>query len=575
MEDCREIPFVLIENIELSALVSLSFEYRQHSHTRASSLEGSRLRAWAVLACLYAWSLGGNPKLKISTGWLTPFFIFLKHLIYMKLKFYLKQVFSLLIYTLFMAPCTINAATWADNGAYTISWYDKNQTSFDISTSQELAGLAYLVNNNFASFEGKTVYIQSDIDLSGREWIPIGTGSTIFQGTIEGNNATISNINIVSRTSNSPYKSGFWAALKNATISNLNLNGSLNIGESVIGVGFIAGSADNSLFQNININTIISYSMPNTSFSSSSNFSSVVGGVIGSSSYCTFTNVKSTTTLNYTFGAWNVNKPYGAVYVYCGGLVGSGSYSIFEKCHAINNFDIGIYGYETTSNYTTYDNSLTTFGGIVGSNSGSSSKIISCLAENKSFIGNHYNGTFDTKDFRYGGIVGYMSKDDNSTVKNCVAINRNYTVKGHSYIWQAAWYHTNSYFGGITYEAPKNFAGCYSNNDVIKNISMVKTDKLMENGSTSFSMSQMHSQSFVDELNFYSQLEFDSDNWELDEYGKLAIKQTNNNTSDGITLPKLTIKSGNAPIYNLSGQKVTHPVKGGIYIVSGKKVVVK
>ena len=43
----------------------------------------------------------------------------------------------------------------------------------------------------------------------------------------------------------------------------------------------------------------------------------------------------------------------------------------------------------------------------------------------------------------------------------------------------------------------------------------------------------------------------------------------------GIALPEAETENGNAPVYNLSGQKVTSPVKGGIYIVDGKKMVVK
>ena len=43
--------------------------------------------------------------------------------------------------------------------------------------------------------------------------------------------------------------------------------------------------------------------------------------------------------------------------------------------------------------------------------------------------------------------------------------------------------------------------------------------------------------------------------------------------SASITLPKL--KNGTAIIYTLHGQKVTSPVRGGIYILNGKKVVVR
>ena len=36
---------------------------------------------------------------------------------------------------------------WTDEGNYDISWYSADATEFTISTAQELAGLAYLVNN--------------------------------------------------------------------------------------------------------------------------------------------------------------------------------------------------------------------------------------------------------------------------------------------------------------------------------------------------------------------------------------------------------------------------------------------
>ena len=40
-----------------------------------------------------------------------------------------------------------------------------------------------------------------------------------------------------------------------------------------------------------------------------------------------------------------------------------------------------------------------------------------------------------------------------------------------------------------------------------------------------------------------------------------------------IALPE--IENGTAEIYNLAGQKVSSPVKGGVYVVGGKKVIVK
>ena len=57
------------------------------------------------------------------------------------------------------------------------------------------------------------------------------------------------------------------------------------------------------------------------------------------------------------------------------------------------------------------------------------------------------------------------------------------------------------------------------------------------------------------------------DSWEWIEYEGI------DDTATSIALPK--IENGTAAVYTLHGQKVTTPKKGGIYIVDGKKVVVK
>ena len=73
------------------------------------------------------------------------------------------------------------------------SWYNGNDTSFTLSTGEQLAGLAALVNdgNNFA---GKTVQLSQDIDLDNREWTPIGSSQDkAFKGSFNGNSHQIKN----------------------------------------------------------------------------------------------------------------------------------------------------------------------------------------------------------------------------------------------------------------------------------------------------------------------------------------------------------------------------------------------
>ena len=92
-----------------------------------------------------------------------------------------------------------SAATW--NGTADTSWYTghESKTEYHITTAEQLAGLAQLVNDKTASvsFEGKTIYLDNDLDLSGCQWTPIGNGSNFgryFAGTFDGQYHKITNL---------------------------------------------------------------------------------------------------------------------------------------------------------------------------------------------------------------------------------------------------------------------------------------------------------------------------------------------------------------------------------------------
>ena len=90
---------------------------------------------------------------------------------------------------------------WTSDGNYDASWYDGSRTEFTISTPEQLAGLAYLVNT-YHQFRGKTVTLANDIDLAEHLWVPIGRNSrnaqsvAIFGGTFDGGGHVIRNLNI-------------------------------------------------------------------------------------------------------------------------------------------------------------------------------------------------------------------------------------------------------------------------------------------------------------------------------------------------------------------------------------------
>ena len=94
------------------------------------------------------------------------------------------------------------AATW--DGTADTSWYvgHESDTEYRITTAEQLAGLAQLVNADpgTTNFAGKTFYLGNDLDLSGHEWISIGTANGgnrpeySFCGVFDGQGHVISNL---------------------------------------------------------------------------------------------------------------------------------------------------------------------------------------------------------------------------------------------------------------------------------------------------------------------------------------------------------------------------------------------
>ena len=92
--------------------------------------------------------------------------------------------------------------TW--DGTADTSWYTSapDASAYHISTAEQLAGLAQLVNTEpgTTNFAGKTFYLDNDIDLSGYEWISIGTvlggdyPEYSFCGVFDGQGHVISNL---------------------------------------------------------------------------------------------------------------------------------------------------------------------------------------------------------------------------------------------------------------------------------------------------------------------------------------------------------------------------------------------
>ena len=118
-----------------------------------------------------------------------------------------KKLLSLLLalcLVMALVPMTVFAeGTSVDNwdGTADTSWYTSapDASEYHISTAEQLAGLAQLVNDKATSvlFGGKTIYLDNDLDLSGTQWTPIGNGDNFvrhFAGTFDGQHHKIMNL---------------------------------------------------------------------------------------------------------------------------------------------------------------------------------------------------------------------------------------------------------------------------------------------------------------------------------------------------------------------------------------------
>ncbi len=203
--------------------------------------------------------------------------------------------------------------TWSDLAD--ISWYDDTKTEFVLTTAQQLAGFAALVDGS-NTFEEKTVKLGADIDLQSLLFNPIGSyrNDTAFKGVFDGQNYTIKNLSQNTWELNTGYYYGdlglgLFGLVEDATIKNLKIDGAEISGESAI-CGTVAATAyGNCTFENIKISN-----------ASVADYQYYAGGVIGWASgnhkYIDI-NVDKTTTVAAQWG--DFDNSTGGVIGGCGG----------------------------------------------------------------------------------------------------------------------------------------------------------------------------------------------------------------------------------------------------------------
>ena len=258
------------------------------------------------------------------------------------------------------------------NGNYSVYVLDSNEEykiaqvqitgiseDMQISTKEELASFRDRVNNG-ATYEGRTITLQNDINLQGsadNQWIPIGRDdSIVFKGTFDGDNHVIRNLYIDTTES---YQ-GLFGSVQ-ATIENVTVTGSIvnagpytgGIAANLIGNTQIRNCHNQIVIQSengYNVGGITGNANPEThiincsnkgnitalGYKQDGNMETAVGGVAG-------------TVHGYVEGCYNTGNIYG--YRLAGGISGGIAQGEIKDCYNTGDIKVdnekagGISGY--------------------------------------------------------------------------------------------------------------------------------------------------------------------------------------------------------------------------------------
>ena len=260
-----------------------------------------------------------------------------------------------------------NATDWQAGGEYTytvslaaakgLGYTIESNGSYTVTSADGLMNVAELVNG------GKTdinITLDKDIDLTGKEWTPIGTGySNKYTGTFDGGGHTIKGLTV---TTNDQFVGlfgsiGYAGTVKNVMMEDVQITSNRSSGFA----GGVAGYSDGTI--------------ENCSVSGSVSGTVYVGGVVGVQIGGSITGCSSSATVNGT--------------VDVGGVAGqTNSSATLTACYATGNVIIEMAPKKNIAG-----------GGLVGMNAGSS--LLACYA-----TGNVTSTGSSTGYMHIGGFLG-------------------------------------------------------------------------------------------------------------------------------------------------------------------------
>lgn len=283
---------------------------------------------------------------------------------------------------------TLKLNTGWDGSSVDTSWYDASGTEFHIATAEAFAGVSQLAKSG-ETFEGKTIYLDADIELGGRGWTPIGAydynHKKEFRGTLDGQGHTIRGLKI-----SSGEKIGLFGGLYLATVRDLTLYGTVTSDKNYIGA--LAGYVYDSEIADI------------TSYVDVTTTGYIAGAIAGK-----VLNAKSAekTTLkrcvNYGSITVSQNKDWVGTKTYAvGGLIG------VVEASSTSAYKVTL---QACANHGAVEGRVQNVGGLVGYSSGSL-ELINCL--------NTGAVTGQASVSNAGGFVGSVTSSYNTSIGQCV-----------------------------------------------------------------------------------------------------------------------------------------------------------
>ena len=186
-----------------------------------------------------------------------------------------------------------------------------------IHNATELAA----INTNATTLAGP-YKLANDIDLSGYNsgsWTPIGSSTTPFKGTFDGNGYMIEKLNVDLTYNSVGAQAGLFGVVENGTVENLGVHFvTLKTKGDYANVGGIAGTVNKTTIRNC-------YAVGGSIITETSFTNNTGGGIIGTGTQSTILNCYSICEISL--------KSTG--YVYGGGIAGSGRNLSVGNCYSI------------------------------------------------------------------------------------------------------------------------------------------------------------------------------------------------------------------------------------------------